>query len=103
MVAQPVAAQTQTMAWQQGYITEHPIDPQLAIVNVLDGQYQVRPAGNCLGVTFETTLWLQARWPDQPGTPFVVDGRYGCSLTVEQKLSDRPCYQTDGVCDWNGD
>jgi len=101
MVAQPASAQIE--GWQSGYITEHPIDADLAIVNAPDGQYQVRPEGNCLGIPFETTLTLGLFRQDQPGMSFFVVGRVRCNLNVEQKLSDRPCYQTDGVCDWNGD
>src|SRR6266540_2234825 len=69
-------ASAQTLGWQAGYITEHPGDPDVAIVNVATGQYEVRPEGNCLGIAYDTNLQLGQFWPDRPDNPFVVEGRY---------------------------
>lgn len=87
------------MAWQTGYITEHPIDQALAIVNTKDGQFQVRPEGNCLGIDYEKKFVLLTG--EQP--TYYVEKRLACALIIEKRLSDEPCFQTDGECDPSGD
>lgn len=95
------------------YTTADPVNPEQFGLATQDGRYrvQVSDQGDCSAIAPDMRVMV---WqvPSRDGTamytavaPVQEDGQYEsvCWLFVYQKMSPVPCFQTDGVCDPDGE
>lgn len=108
-----VALFAQILTQGQAYTTADPINPDRFGLATVDGRYMVElsDTGDCSQVTIDQAVQLwQVPSPDGMAmytaiAPLTEDGpaEDPCFVIVDQKMSDTPCFQTDGVCALDGD
>lgn len=108
-------AHAQVLTPGVAYTTADPINPEQFGLATVDGRYraQISDTGDCSNVGPDMRVYV---WqvPSQTGSamytevqPIQEDGQLAegdvCFVIVYQKMTDVPCFQTDGMCDPNGE
>jgi hypothetical protein len=103
----------QILTQGQAYTTADPINPERYGLATQDGRYMVElsDTGDCSSITADQNVYLwQMPSPDGFAMYTAIaaltdDGLSTdpCFVIVDKKMDDTPCFQTDGVCDLNGE
>lgn len=86
----------------QAYTTGDPISPDRLGLATPTGRYAITPMQACDWLTTDQNVLIYPRYTLPPWLVVtLLDGAPadGCMVRVEGRMSDTPCFQTDGVCD----
>lgn len=85
------------LAQVQAYTTADPVNPERLGLATMDGRYMVELGDGCEGIAADMNVTLIGQTDD--AAAITVDGTAICSLRIEQRMSDVPCFTIDDVCD----
>jgi hypothetical protein len=78
------------------YTTADPVDPARIGLATLEGRYMVELGAGCEDVTAGVNV--EVVWASEDML-MVPSASGGCVMFLGERMSDVPCFQTDGVCD----